>query len=59
MRSVSLILTHVLRLLTARPRRNPPRRWRIHLAFWTKLFGLLAAFFGMLRVILELWNQLG
>jgi hypothetical protein len=26
-------------------------------AFWTDLFGLLAAFFGLLRAILELWAQ--
>lgn len=31
------------------------RRWRIPWRFLTKLFGLLAALFGLLRVILELW----
>ena len=33
------------------------RRWRIPWRFLTRFFGLLAAFFALLRVILELWAQ--
>jgi hypothetical protein len=35
---------------------DTPRRWRIPWRTLTKLFGFLAAFFGLLRVIIELWG---
>lgn len=38
---------------------DSPRRWRIPWRFLTKLFGFLAALFGLIRVALELWSQAG
>jgi hypothetical protein len=38
--------------------RERPRPWRIPWRFLAKLFGFLAALFGLIRIILELWDKM-